>query len=188
MDTPLNASANSAGAVFSNNMFEIPRFQREYSWGDDQIEDFWTDLKHSLDLESYFLGLMIFTKPPENAEGRKQVVDGQQRIITISLLANALYHEALARDRKALAERIQAGFLRSIDYDSDEQLPRVKLSDVADDATFQALLTTGKAPDVPTGDKSVSARMVATYDFLVRKVREDLRSDPFKRLGSRDKV
>jgi len=183
MDTPLNASANSAGAVFSNNMFEIPRFQREYSWGDDQIDDFWTDLKHSLDLDSYFLGLMIFTKPPENAEGRKQVVDGQQRIITISLLANALYHEALARDRKALAERIQAGFLRSIDYDSDEQLPRVKLSDVADDATFQALLTTGEAPDVHTGDKSVSARMVATYDFLVRKVREDLRPDPFKRLG-----
>ena len=183
MDTPLNASANSAGAVFSNNMFEIPRFQREYSWGDDQIDDFWTDLKHSLDLDSYFLGLMIFTKPPENAEGRKQVVDGQQRIITISLLANALYHEALARDRKALAERIQAGFLRSIDYDSDEQLPRVKLSDVADDTTFQALLTTGEAPDVHTSDKSVSARMVTTYDFLVRKVREDLRPDPFKRLG-----
>lgn len=183
MDTPLNASANSAGAVFSNNMFEIPRFQREYSWGDDEVEEFWTDLRGSLEMESYFLGLMIFTNPPEGEEGRKHVVDGQQRIITVSLLANALYHEALAIDRKALAERIQASFLRSIDYDTDEQLPRVRLSDPADDATFQALLSTGEAPMVRPDDKTVSARMVASYNFLVRKVREDLRPDPFKRLG-----
>jgi hypothetical protein len=183
MDTPLNASANSAGAIFSNNMFEIPRFQREYSWGDDEVDEFWTDLKGALALDSYFLGLMIFTSPPENAGGRKLVVDGQQRIITISLLANALYHEALASDRKALAERIQASFLRSIDYSSDEQLPRVKLSDPLDDATFQTLLDTGQAPTIGDDDSSVSARMIASYDFLVRKVREDLRPDPFKRLG-----
>ncbi|ONF97418.1 DUF262 domain-containing protein [Sphingomonas jeddahensis] len=183
MDTPLNASASSAGAVFSNNMFEIPRFQREYSWGEDEVDDFWTDLRGSLELESYFLGLMIFTTPTSTAHGRKQVVDGQQRIITISLLANALYHEALARDRKALAERIQAAFLRSIDYDSDEEVSRVKLSDPKDDATFQSILTRGMAAAATEEDGSVSARMIASYDFLVKRVREDLRPDPFKRLG-----
>lgn len=183
MDTPLNASASSAGAVFSNNMFEIPQFQREYSWGDDEIDDFWTDLKGSLDLESYFIGLMIFTTPKEGANGRKQVVDGQQRIITISLLANALYHEAIASDRKALAERIQASFLRSIDYDSDEQLSRVTLSDPVDNATFQALLSSGSPPPQIMGDRTVSDRMVASYNALVKRVREDLKSDPFKRLG-----
>jgi hypothetical protein len=73
MDSPLNASANSAGAVFSNNMFEIPRFQREYSWGDDEVEEFWIDLKGSLELDSYFLGLMIFTNPTEDGWGRKRV-------------------------------------------------------------------------------------------------------------------
>lgn len=184
MDTPLNASANSAGAIFSNNMFEIPRFQREYSWGDDEVDEFWTDLKGALEQDSYFLGLMIFTSQSEKAGGRKLVVDGQQRIITVSLLANALYHEAIASDRKALAERIQATFLRSIDYSSDEQLPRVKLSDAVDDSTFQALLANGEAPAVSNGDDgSVSARMIASYLSLVGKVREDLRPDPFKRLG-----
>lgn len=182
MDIPLNASANNAGAVFSNNMFEIPRFQREYSWGNDEVEEFWTDLRGALESESYFLGLMIFTNPSENGGGRKHVVDGQQRIITISLLANALYHEALASDRKALAERIQATFLRSIDYNSDEELPRVKLSDPSDDTTFQALLESGRGATQEDHD-SVSARMVSSYEFLVAKVREDLRPDPFKRLG-----
>lgn len=183
MDTPLNASASNAGAIFSNNMFEIPRFQREYSWGEDQIDEFWSDLKGSLEEESYFLGLMIFTTPLDNSEKRKHVVDGQQRIITISLLATALYHEAVSRDRLALAERIKAIFLRSIDYDSDDQLPRVKLTDPADNQTFQDLIKSGSKPYPVVDKNSVSARIINSYDFLVRKLREDLSTDPFKRLG-----
>lgn len=127
LDTPLSASASNAGAIFANNVFEIPRFQREYSWGADEVEEFWTDLKGSLDADSYFLGLIILTKPQVGQDDRKQVVDGQQRIITLSLLANAIYHEAVALERKALADRVQASFLRSIDYDTDEEIPRVKL-------------------------------------------------------------
>ncbi|NML93936.1 DUF262 domain-containing protein [Novosphingobium olei] len=184
MDIPLNASANSAGAIFSNNVFEIPRFQREYSWGSDEVNDFWTDLQSSLDAESYFLGLIILTSPhADAAAGRKQVVDGQQRIITLSLLANAIYHEAMRSDRKALADRIQASFLRSIDFHTDEQVSRVKLADEADNATFQAILATGNRPQGDLAPDSVSARMAASNDLLVKHLREDLKSDPFKRLG-----
>lgn len=184
MDTPLNASASNAGSIFANNTFEIPRFQREYSWSSEEISEFWTDLQGSLDSESYFLGLIILTKPQESdVRGRKQVVDGQQRLITLSLLANAIYHEALLRDRKALADRIQASFLRSIDYDTDEQVPRVKLSDLADDATFQAILDTGARPQAVLPPDSVSAKMAASHDLLIKYLREDLKKDPFKRLG-----
>jgi hypothetical protein len=184
LDTPLNASANSAGAIFANNTFEIPRFQREYSWGNDEINDFWTDLQGSLDAESYFLGLIILTTPQDDAAvGRKQVVDGQQRIITLSLLANAIYHEAMRSERKALADRIQASFLISIDFHTDEQVSRVKLTDGADDATFQTILTTGDRPQGDLPPDSVSAKMVASHDLLVKHLRDDLKADPFKRLG-----
>lgn len=184
MDTPLSASANSAGAIFANNTFEIPRFQREYSWGSDEINDFWSDLQGSLDADSYFLGLIILTTPQDDAAvGRKQVVDGQQRIITLSLLANAIYHEAMRSERKALADRIQASFLRSIDFHTDEQVPRVKLTDGADDATFQAILTTGDRPQGDLPPDSVSAKMAASHDLLAKHLRDDLKADPFKRLG-----
>jgi len=182
MDTPLNASANSAGALFSNNTFEIPRYQREYSWGTDEVKDFWSDLSSSLDAESYFLGLVILTSPTGDRDTRKHVVDGQQRIITLSLLVTALYYEALKRDRKALAERIQGAFLRSIDYDSDELLPRVKLSDDRDDETFVRILTTGKSEPL-LDEESVAGKIRSSYEFLSRKLREDLARDPFKRLG-----
>lgn len=184
MDTPLNAFASSAGAIFANNTFEIPRFQREYSWGSDEVNDFWADLQGSLDAEAYFLGLVILTTPQEDEEiGRKQVVDGQQRIITLSLLANAIYHEAIRSDRKALADRIQATFLRSIDYHTDEQVTRVKLTDTADDATFQSILATGNRPKGVLDEDSVSFKMAASHDLLVKHLRDDLKSDPFKRLG-----
>ncbi|MCI9866865.1 DUF262 domain-containing protein [Rhizobium skierniewicense] len=184
MDTPLNATASNAGAIFSGNTFEIPRFQREYSWGSDEVTEFWTDLQGSLEAESYFLGLVILTTPQSDAEaGRKRVVDGQQRILTLSLLANAIFHEAMRSDRKALADRIRASFLRSIDYNTDEEVRRVKLTDESDDTTFQQILETGARPQGVQDDSSVSAKMAASYDLLVRHLREDLRLDPFKRLG-----
>ncbi|RYE49652.1 MAG: DUF262 domain-containing protein, partial [Sphingobacteriales bacterium] len=105
-----------------------------------------------------------------------------QRLITLTLLANAIYHEAMKRDRSALADRILADFIRAIDYDSDETDPRVRLSDVRDNETFQEILTTGRAPIIHDKD-SVSARMAESYNLLLKRLREDLAQDPFKRLG-----
>jgi len=183
LQTPLNASASTAGALFSTTTFEVPEFQREYSWALEEVSEFWADLQMSLDAETYFLGLVILTNPSGADDGRKHVVDGQQRLITLSLLATAIFHEAVRRERKALADRIQADFLRSINYVSDETAPRVKLSDAADDATFQAILATGVGQAAPEDLDSVSSRMVASYNFLAKKLADDLRSDPFKRLG-----
>ncbi|MES0197584.1 DUF262 domain-containing protein [Mesorhizobium sp. M0011] len=184
LQTPLNASASTAGALFSSTTFEVPEFQREYSWALEEVSEFWADLQMSLEAETYFLGLVILTNPSGADDGRKHVVDGQQRLITLSLLATAIFHEAMKRGRQALADRIQADFLRSIDYESDDTAPRVELSDAADDATFQALLTNGNAPVATLGDPdSVSSRMVTSYNFLARKLSDDLKSDPFKRLG-----
>jgi hypothetical protein len=179
--TPLNASATTAGALISSSTFEIPPYQREYSWSEDEVSEFWDDLRKALNEDSYFLGLVILTEE----ESRKQVVDGQQRIITLTLLAAALYHEALEGGRKALADRIQADFLRSIDYATDETRPRVVLSDQADNETFQAILTTGKGGKqlVQVESDTLSKRMQESYNLLRNKLREDLAQDPFKQLG-----
>jgi uncharacterized protein with ParB-like and HNH nuclease domain len=87
LQPPLNASASTAGALLSSSIFEVPQFQREYSWQEDQVSDFWSDLSKGLDSESYFLGLVILT----DEGGRKHVVDGQQRLITLSLLERYLF-------------------------------------------------------------------------------------------------
>ena len=176
--TPLNASANTAGSLLSNTVFEIPPFQREYSWGDDEVKEFWTDLSLNIRSDTYFLGLIILTE----GEERKYVVDGQQRLITLTLLANAIYHEAEKLDRTALADRVRADFIKAINFDTDEVESRIILSDEDDNSTFQYIIDEGKVPK-DLEDGSVSAKLADSHRYLLKKLREDLAQDPFKRLG-----
>lgn len=185
MQTPLNASATSAGALISSSTFEVPPYQREYSWEKDEVSDFWSDLKQSLDSDanenSYFLGLVILTEE----ENTKHVVDGQQRILTLTLLAAAIYHESIQHGRKALAERVQSDFLRSIDYDTDETHPRVTLSDDSDNKTLQDIISNGTTDDQSHQEEgSISKRLSESFAFLRSALRKDLAQDPFKRLGA----
>lgn len=179
MSALLNASATQAGALISNSRFEVPQFQREYSWEDDQVSEFWSDLRNNLDSGEYFLGLVILTEE----QGIKQVVDGQQRLVTLTLLATALHYEAVSLGRKALALRIEADFLRSVNYETDEKEARVFLSDPDDNRTLQTILSTGKAPTETFLDESVSYRIARSYNYLRSQLQSDLKQDPFRRLG-----
>lgn len=176
---PLNASALQAGALISKSRFTIPQFQREYSWQTDEVVEFWSDLRSSLETGDYFLGLIILTEENDI----KNVVDGQQRLVTLTLLATALHFEAKGLGRKALADRIEADFLRFIDYDTDEKLPRVTLSDPDDNKTLQSILDTGESPQADLLEDSVSFRIVQSFNYLKKQLRADLKNDSFKRLG-----
>ena len=124
VETPLNASATTAGALISNSTFVVPPYQREYAWEEDEVSEFWGDLREGVANESYFLGLIILTEEDD----RQHVVDGQQRLLTLTMLAAALYQEALTIGRTALADRIRADFLTAIDYTTDNMQPRLRLA------------------------------------------------------------
>lgn len=185
MDTPLNASSTTAGALFSGSRFVVPQFQREYAWqvtGDGEVEEFWSDLQRSIADDSYFLGLVILT-----GQGReKDVVDGQQRLLTLTLLVCTIFHQAMAVERRALADRLQSTFLRSINFETDEELPKLTLADATDNQTLLQLLANPAAnlTNVPSADdESVSSQLLRAYRYLSNKLDEDLGTDPFKRLG-----
>ena len=129
----LSASAINAGTLFSSSRFEVPIYQREYSWATDEVKEFWDDLKEARQEPSYFLGLLILTE----SGGRFHVVDGQQRILTLTLLVIALRDEARKYARDALADKLDADFLRALDYKTDAMEPRVALSGESDDVTLR---------------------------------------------------
>ena len=67
-------------------VFEIPKYQREYTWGSSQWENLFDDL---LDNQpGYFLGTIICidTSIDSINSPKREVVDGQQRLTTLSLL------------------------------------------------------------------------------------------------------
>ncbi len=76
--------------LFANDArFRIPRYQRPYSWGEDDVEEFWNDL---LQEETLFIGSMIFNYEHQRTETYIDVIDGQQRLLSITIL------EAVLRD------------------------------------------------------------------------------------------
>ena len=67
-------------------LYQIPRYQRPYSWGDEQLEKLWDDLIEAQLFEpNYFLGSVITAKPEETSN-YLDIVDGQQRLTTILIM------------------------------------------------------------------------------------------------------
>ena len=84
---PITELLNSGG----DTVYEVPRYQREYTWSRDEWENLFNDIKEND--EGYFLGSMIcinrgsILSTPQPLE----LVDGQQRAATLSLLLTAIY-------------------------------------------------------------------------------------------------
>ncbi len=79
-----------------NKQFAVPIFQRRYSWEKKHCEKLWNDVlslgKDSTD-RSHFLGSIVYIDPKvSNASKVRelQVIDGQQRLTTLTLLLAAL--------------------------------------------------------------------------------------------------
>lgn len=90
--------------LLKGNTFIIPRFQRAYSWEADQVNQFWSDIIDNLS-EAYFIGSMVVYKVGRSSVA---VVDGQQRLTTITILLCAIREGFKALDQVDLANGLQA--------------------------------------------------------------------------------
>lgn len=88
----IDASTDNILDLFRGNVLEVPDYQRAYSWDTyRQVATFWADLQDyvkSGSVQPYYLGHFLFE---ETAEKQYQVIDGQQRLTTITILACALF-------------------------------------------------------------------------------------------------
>jgi uncharacterized protein DUF262/uncharacterized protein DUF1524 len=87
--------------------FFIPKYQREYVWGGKNWDALFTDLGESP--SGHFLGSIICVNAQQDgmAGGRLELIDGQQRFMTISLMLCAFYKKLNAienPDRRLLVE------------------------------------------------------------------------------------
>jgi len=104
----IDAGDKSLSDILTGAYYRIPRFQRPYSWTIDNVADLWTD---SIEHEGgdYFIGSMVVYREGKDNFG---VVDGQQRLTTITMLLATLRdafdlegHADLAQGIQQLIER-----------------------------------------------------------------------------------
>ncbi|MDN4587168.1 hypothetical protein DBA29_01470 [Xenophilus aerolatus] len=114
MTPTLTAKEQSLAKIFSDDyVFTIPGYQRPYAWGRDQAQELLDDLLGALasapaqlsEAAPYFLGSIVLIKAEGGPEAT--VVDGQQRLTTLTLLLSAI--RATVQD-----SAVQVGITRRI--------------------------------------------------------------------------
>lgn len=97
MALSLKADEQSINKIFGEKkQYIIPPYQRPYSWNDEQCTELFEDLKEAFYAnkdnehnEGYFLGNIVIASSKED-KNRLEVIDGQQRLTTLTLLMKAL--------------------------------------------------------------------------------------------------
>lgn len=75
-------------SIFRENYYKIPRFQRPYSWDIQNVDEFWNDITDAG--SDYFIGsIVVYTFDKKKSE-YLGIVDGQQRLTTITMLLCAI--------------------------------------------------------------------------------------------------
>lgn len=86
----MNADEVSIESLFTNDVqYEIPRYQRPYSWEPEHAEQLVQDIYDSYEKNDpeYFMGSIVCVKKGNDAF---EVVDGQQRLTTLTLIISQL--------------------------------------------------------------------------------------------------
>jgi uncharacterized protein with ParB-like and HNH nuclease domain len=75
--------------IGNGKSYQVPIFQRDYSWDKDDWEDLWNDIEEIPNDKTHYLGYLVLQKIQEGEESY-WVIDGQQRLTTLSILALAV--------------------------------------------------------------------------------------------------
>lgn len=87
-------------SVLKKGKFIIPNYQREYDWSHVEIDEFLSDIDGASD-DDYFIGSIVVTGEFSGEEFK--VIDGQQRITTITILLAVLRDKLYAMGENTLA-------------------------------------------------------------------------------------
>lgn len=134
--------------MFGNGLsYKVPMFQRDYSWEDDQWDDLWNDIvltAATRENDVHYMGYLVLSSTDSRVFS---VIDGQQRLTTLTLLIRAVlkYLDELAENGiDPEANRQRSTQLRSsyIGYlDPVTLITQSKLSlNRANDAYFQTYI------------------------------------------------
>lgn len=163
--------------IADSSQFVIPIYQRTYSWTEAECLQLWQDILRAGandKIGAHFIGSVVYVQEGQysvSAQSPLLVIDGQQRLTTITLLLSAL--SELLDEENEIIEGFSKNQLRDF-YLID---PRKK-----DDKKYKLILSqTDKDTLIALVDKSkvnfpkdYSFRVKANYEFFQKKLLENI--------------
>lgn len=126
--SPIDIKLEGIGHILRDRRLTVPAYQRRYSWEEEEVGDFWWDLKAAFGSSSpqYFLGTIVLAR--ESGAASSTIIDGQQRLTTTSLLFLALRNEFLRRGDVDRAQVIEHDYGNAFDLRLGRDVTRLRLN------------------------------------------------------------
>ncbi|GAA8277951.1 hypothetical protein HpBT164_15210 [Helicobacter pylori] len=137
--------------------FVIPIYQRVYSWEKEQYKQLWDDIIKTGgndQIEGHFIGPIVFVHDGIYTTSHNEllIIDGQQRLTTITLLLTALRNHLSDEDEflgKFSRQKIQNRYLINSDKDGDKKF-RLILSESDKDTLLYLIDKDRRKPSEPS--------------------------------------
>lgn len=152
--------------VLGTGYYHVPRFQRPYSWEWDHIVDFWNDT--IIECESdYFIGPMVIFKGNIDVF---DIVDGQQRLTTITMILCALRNAYRKEGLEPLARGVHS-LIERIGLDSEH---RFILQTETSYPYFQEHIQKYDVPDIEAEYNSEEINLKNAFELINRLIQEEI--------------
>ena len=148
--------------------FSVPIYQRRYSWTEKQCSTLWEDILRLSDSPSnsgHFIGSIVcYQQNDEDMPGEikeKVVIDGQQRLTTLSLIMLAMIrsYEQMGTEGKRIASSIKRQYILNEEYSGEDRYKLVPTSE--DKETYFAIVN-----NIETELKKPSNQMLDNFNLF----------------------
>ncbi|ACL63339.1 DUF262 domain-containing protein [Methylobacterium nodulans] len=176
MTTFIQTAHELVGDLLSRQIhYHVPEHQRDYSWTEDEVSQFWEDIWEGSKRDSeHFLGpAVVRTIPPGHSY---EIIDGQQRLTTTLILLAALRNSYLERG-DSLGGTLQSTYFGHIDRRTRETIPKFTMNSTNNETFKNFIAEIKPMKDFENAEKNrktklSNKRLLQAYIFLKGKVDE----------------
>ena len=160
-----------------SKIYKVPTYQRNYSWNEENWEDLWNDILECFNSESiHYMGSIVFQ---EKGDKEFAVIDGQQRLTTLSIIIisllkkiqNLIDHNIEPEENKQRLGILRNQYLGSKDPSSLNYSSKLELNENNDPFYQQVLINFGE-PVRYNKLESSDKLMWDAFNFFSRKINE----------------
>ena len=175
MSTLLKQAQPTFGELCGNGRtYVVPPFQHDYSWGKEEWEDLWLDVLGIDEEGDHYMGYLVLQ---ETREPKKSIIiDGQQRITTISLLILAAVQYLNGRGDAKRAEDLKKSYLSSRDLVRQIEIPKLKLN-YNNEYIYGGKLMQLDLPQNTVGLKPSEKKLIEAYKYFLKQFSEQFKNE-----------
>lgn len=160
------------GDILKDKTFNVPLYQREYSWNLEQVSDLYYDISDS-EYDGHFLGSLLLFQTDDLK--KMEIVDGQQRMTTLFLLLFSILKYLNGSDKTKAIERINSLLFvidpNDLSNDITSSEPRLETGK-RDKYLFKSIIRNEDFNAHKDGRKRSHKNLANTLDFFDQKVSE----------------